>query len=199
MMSESWDQTRLAHRDRQAASIATAALTLATQHGAPGLTMAAIAKQADVSRQTLYRYFPDVDAVLVGIAELIASHDETFERHVADQPDPRTQLDLIAATATNAGHGQHDATTLRAMLPPAGRDILANHEARSHHLLASVLRRGIEDGSFLSNLEPDADAPLILGLLAAADPDEPERAIALVHRLVAAQTHTQMIKENEND
>ena len=44
-MAESWDDARLAHRHRQAASIATSALSLMTEHGASALTMAAIAER----------------------------------------------------------------------------------------------------------------------------------------------------------
>lgn len=188
-MTESWHQARLAHRDHQAASIAASALSLIIQHGAPVLTMAAIAKAAAISRQTLYRYYRDVDAVLVGIAELVASHDNDFEQLVAQEPNPRSQLDLIARTVVaGGGHGEHTAVALAAVLPPKGRDVLTEHEARVVRLLSDVLSRGIDDGSFRSDLDPDADPPLILGLLAAADTNGPERALTLVCRLVENQT-----------
>lgn len=186
-MAESWQQARLAHRDHQAASIAASALSLITQHGAPALSMSAIAKAADVSRQTLYRYYPDVDAVLVGIAELVASHDEDFEQFVAQEQNPRSQLDLIARTVAGRGHSEHAAAALVAVLPPEGRDILAQHEARAARLLSEVLRRGVDEGSFRTDVDPVADPRLILGLLAAGDPDEPQRAISLAHRLVENQ------------
>ena len=164
-MTESWNQSRLAHRDQQAASIAASALSLIIEHGAPTLTMAAIAKAADISRQTLYRYYRDVDAVLVGVAELVASHDEDFEQLVAQEPNPRSQLDLIARTVVvGGGHGEHAAVALAAVLPPKGRDVLMQHEARAVRLLSDVLSRGIDDGSFRSDIDPAADPPLILGL-----------------------------------
>jgi AcrR family transcriptional regulator len=187
-MADSWHQARVAHRHEQAASIATSAFTLITQHGAPALTMAGIAKEADVSRQTLYRYYPDVDAVLVGIAELVASHDEEFEQLVAQEPTPTSQFALIASTVAGAGHGEHSASALAAVLPPEGREVLSQHQARGYRLLSDVLRRGVDEGSFGSDVDPVADAPLILGLLAAADPNEAQRAIFLAHRLVENQT-----------
>jgi len=150
--------------------------------------MAAVAREAGVSRQTLYRYYGDVDAVLVGIAELVAAHDEDFERLVAEQPDPGSQLDFVARTITGTGHAEHSARALAALLPPEGRDVLSQHEARVHRLVGNVLRHGIDDGSFRNDLDPEADPPLIVGLLAAADPDQPERALALVQRLVETQT-----------
>lgn len=180
-MTESWEHTRLSHRDRQAASIAASALSLLTEYGASALTMAAIAERADVSRPTLYRYYGDVDAVLVGVAELITSHDEAFARLVREQPDPRSQLDFMAHAATADDHP--DTSALLAALPPAGREIVAQHHTRTCALLVDVLQRGIDDNSFRSDLHPQDDAPLMLGLLAAANPSDPARAISLVHQL----------------
>ncbi len=186
-MAESWEHTRLDHRSRQTASIAASALSLLGEHGGPALTMAAIANHADISRQTLYRYYKDVDAVLVGIAELVTSHDEAFALLVGEQPDPTSQLDLIANTATANGHADQNTTALLAVLPPAGREIIAQHHARACDLLAQVLANGIDQGSFRNDLRPALDAPLILGLLAAAEPHASERAVMFVHRLVKPQ------------
>lgn len=187
-VADNWHQARLDHRTRQAESIAANALALIAEHGAPALTMAAIASAAGMSRQTLYRYYPDVDAVLVGLAELIASHDEHFEAQVTQLQDPATQLDLIVQTIIDArGHGQSDSAALRATLPPQARDVLNRHEGRIQHLLATVLAAGINEGLFRHDLEPSADAPLILGLIAGANPGNSERAVTLVHRVVDRQ------------
>lgn len=184
-MADNWHQARLDHRARQAEAVAASALSLVVEHGASALTMAAIASTAGISRQTLYRYYPDVDAVLVGVAELVASHDEHFEARVMQQPDPATQLDLIVRTVIDAGgHGDDGSAALRAMLPPQARDVLSRHEARIQQLLTDVLTAGIDDGIFRKDLAPSADAPLILGLAAAATRDNSERAMTLVHRLV---------------
>lgn len=186
-MAENWKHTRLDHRTRQAASIAASALSLLIENGAPALTMAAIANHAEISRQTLYRYYQDVDAVLVGVAELVTSHDEAFAQLVGEQPDPNAQLDLIINTATSDDHANHDTGALLAVLPPAGREIVAQHEARSSDLLAKVLQNGIDRGSFRHDLRPETDAPLILGLLTAAKPSAAERAGSLVLQLVEPQ------------
>lgn len=184
-MPEEWQQTRLDHRARQAQGIAGAALSLILEHGAPALTMAALADAAGVSRQTLYRYFPDIDAVLVGMAELVASHDDLFEAQVREEPDPTAQLDVLVATSAQAhGHGALPATTLRASLPPPARAVLDDHARRVERLAQEVLQAGVRSGAFRPDLEPSVDAPLVLGLAAAADPGCIERALVLVHRLV---------------
>lgn len=188
-MADRWERTRHDHRIRQSDAIAGAALSLLLERGASALTMAAIANAADISRQTLYRYYPDVDAVLVGIAELIASHDDHLEIQVRAQPDPAAQLDALLRTVTDAGgHDNPEAATL-ATLPPEAREVLARHEHRVTRLLIDVLQTGIDQGVVRADLEPSRDAPLILGLASAADPADRGRAIALVHRIIDPQEH----------
>ena len=127
----------------------------------------------------------DTDAVLVGIAELVASHDDQVEAQVLEQADPNAQLDFIIRTVVQAGgHGNGGSAALRVTLPPEAQEVLARHQDRIVRILAKVVRTGVEDGVFRNDLEPSADAPLILGLSAAADSGKPERAIALVHRMV---------------
>lgn len=189
-MTSSWEQAKLDHRTRQSETIAHSALHLLLEQGASALTMAAIATAADISRQTLYRYYPDIDAVLVGIAELIANHDEQLETHVRSQTEPTTQLEALIHTVAQAGaHDNPDLAALRATLPPQARDILARHEQRVTDLLADVLRHGIDRGDFAADVEPANDAPLILGLAAAANPANRERAITLVDRIVNPKEH----------
>lgn len=187
-MNDRWEQARLEHRTRQSDAISGAALSLLIDRGASALTMAAIATEAGVSRQTLYRYYPDVDAVLVGVAELIASHDDDLQAHVLAQPDPAAQLDaLVHTVAGSSGHDGPDPAALRATLPPTARNVLTRHEDNVTRLLVDVLRDGMDRGVFSADLEPAADAPLILGLAAAADPAARGRAITLVHRIVDQQ------------
>lgn len=184
-MTESWERARLDHRAQQSEAIAGAALSLMLERGASALTMAAIATASGVSRQTLYRYYSDVDAVLVGVAEFIASQDHRFEADVLQHPDPAMQLDAIVRTVAHAGsHDTQDSAALRSSLPPKAREVLAQHQDRILQVLEGVLRAGINDGVFRADIEPSGDAPLILGLATAADPAGPERALALVHRIV---------------
>lgn len=186
-MADMWQQARLDHRAHQSEAIAATALSLILDRGVSALTMAAIARAADISRQTLYRYYADIDAVLVGIAELIASHDDHLEAHVLQQADPSAQLDVIIRTLAQAGgHRTRQAAAVRGTLPPRAREVLQRHEDRIVQLLAGVLEAGTRDGVFRSDVEPLTDAPLILGLAGAADPSAPERALDLVHRLVDA-------------
>ena len=57
-------------RSRTRTSILVAAMHIVGEEGIAGLSMSALAARAGVSRQTLYNYCPDVDAVLAGMVEL---------------------------------------------------------------------------------------------------------------------------------
>jgi AcrR family transcriptional regulator len=179
----SWAQTRRDHRAGQADAIAGAALTLLLDRGVSALTMAAIADAAGISRQTLYRYFPDLDAVLVGVANVIAAHDDDLAARLHALPGPVERLDALVRIVA----GSHDASglvALRSTLPPPARDVLAQHEDRMVCTVADVLADGIAAEVFRPDLDPAADAALVLGLAAAATTLTVERAIALVHRMV---------------
>lgn len=186
-VTDSWELARSDHRSRRSDAIAHAALSLLLTRGAPALTMAALAEAAGVSRQTLYRYFPDLDAVLVGVAGLVASHDDDLEVRVRAAGDPADRLDaLVGIVAGAEHHDDMDVAALRAALPPAARDVLATHEQRVGRLLAEILQDGIEQGVFRTDIEPARDAAPILGL-ATARPSDPERARTFVHRIVDPQ------------
>jgi AcrR family transcriptional regulator len=183
-VSDSWARARREHRSQQEQTIASAALGLLTERGAGSLSMAAIAEAAAVSRPTLYRYYRDVDAVLTGIADLIASHDDLFEQAVTREPDPAARLDLLLGSVAAAGDHAALTTALHAALPPEAREVLTRHESRIRRVLTETLEAGVDSGAFRRDLSPAADAPLLLGLARAADRGHAHHAVALAHRLV---------------
>ena len=68
-----WTETIEAHRRTVQEAILDTAWTLVRDRGLMSVTMSEIAEKAGIGRATLYRYFPDVEAILV------ACH----QRHVA--------------------------------------------------------------------------------------------------------------------
>ena len=77
-MHASWDHTVDEHRAVQREAIAATAWALAQEHGPFAITMSQVAEAARVSRPTLYKYFPDVEAMLT------AHHRKHVEAHVAE-------------------------------------------------------------------------------------------------------------------
>ena len=183
--STQWAELTEAYRTGQRESIAHTAMALLIEGGGAGLSMSALAQAAGISRPTLYRYYPDMESVLVGIAGLFSQHDESFAAEIMAEADPRQQLRaFIDAVTDPAAHGHLSAIELEAALPPEGRKLLHAHEDRARGLLADILRRGIQAGVFSSDLNPDTDARLIFGLTQQAQADTIDRVHVLVNTLV---------------
>jgi len=183
--STQWADLTQAYRTGQRESIAQTAMALLVEGGGVGLSMSALAQAAGISRPTLYRYYPDMESVLVGVAGLFSQHDESFAAEIMAESDPRQQLQtFIDAVTDPSAHGHLTAVELEAALPPEGRALLHGHEDRARGLLADILRRGIQAGVFASDINPDTDARLIFGLAQQAQPDSVERVHVLVDKLV---------------
>jgi len=180
-----WTNVTESYRNGQRASIAHTAMTLLIEGGGSGLSMSALAQSAGISRPTLYRYYPDMESVLVGVAELVAQHDEAFAAEVLAGADPRQQLRAFLDAVTDPiAHGHPSAIELEAALPPEGRKLLHAHEDRARELLVGILKRGVRAGYFAADVDPDTDALFILGLTQQAQADTIERVHVLVDKLI---------------
>src|ERR671933_516519 len=71
-----WNETIEAHRRAVRDAILDTTWALVDEHGLRSVTMSRIAQQTGIGRATLYKYFPDVEAILV------AWHDRHVSRHL---------------------------------------------------------------------------------------------------------------------
>jgi AcrR family transcriptional regulator len=100
-----WTETIDAHRAAVRDAALDAMATLVAEHGLVALTMSQIAEQAGIGRATLYKYFPDAQAVLTAWHERqITAHLDQLTAAV-DPADPAIAR-LQAALRTYA-HIQH--------------------------------------------------------------------------------------------
>lgn len=65
MAPKLWSETIDAHRREVREAILAATLDLLAQRGVRGVTMSQIAERVGIGRVTPYKYFPDVEAILV--------------------------------------------------------------------------------------------------------------------------------------
>lgn len=146
------------HQVRQAEGIVHAAMGLVFEKGVSALSMKAIAGAAGVSRQTLYKYFPDVASVLRAAVQS-ASHDTTSIEAEETPADQLTAFVRYVLAAAAAGHPSP--TALESVLAPDVRAELQAHSSDVRRLLAVILQRGMDDGVFRTDLDPDLDADIV--------------------------------------
>ena len=175
-----WDETIEAHRRAVGDAILDAADALAAEHGLRSVTMSQIAEQTGIGRATLYKYFSDVDAILV------AWHERQVRGHleqllaIRDRGDGAAEhLKAVLETYALISH-EHHGSELAALLHRG------EHVARAWQHLSDFIRdlliEGARDGDIRDDVAPDELANYCLHALSAAG-SLPSKAA--VRRLVA--------------
>lgn len=156
-----WSGALSDHRTRQAHHIAAAAMALIGRDGVAALSMSALAQAAGVSRQTLYKYFADVDAVLVGLTKMASEVDAQLAGTMAER-DPAAALELFVRTVLEAAAAGHPSPLgLESALPGGARDELRDHTRRTEKVVIETLGRGVESGAFRADLDPVVDGRIV--------------------------------------
>ncbi|MGI8810327.1 MAG: TetR/AcrR family transcriptional regulator [Acidimicrobiales bacterium] len=182
-MPKLWDETIEAHRREVRQAILQTAGALVATHGLLSLTMSQIAEETGIGRATLYKYFPDVESIL------LAWHEHQITGHLAQLAEIRdrpgaAQVRLSAALETYAliahqsqgGHG----TEIGALLH---RDHQVAHaQQQVCNLFRDLLAESAAAGDVRDDIEPDELATFCLHALTAAA-NLPSKAA--VRRLVA--------------
>jgi AcrR family transcriptional regulator len=172
-----WSETIDAHRRavRDATMDATAALV--AEHGVSAVTMSRIAGETGIGRATLYKYFPDVESIL------LAWHERQIARHLQRLTEIRDGADDPLKAVVEAYaliQHQHGGGPEEALLH-AGE-----HVARARGRLRDLLRDLIADdaraGRGRDDVPPEELATFCLHALGAAH-GLPSKAA--VRRLVA--------------
>ena len=164
-----WQGSLSEHRARQADHVATVAMGVIARDGIVALSMSTLADAAGISRQTLYKYFPDVDTVLAAMAAMAGAGIAELAGRVEAEADPRDGLNVfVSAVLSAAAAGHPSPLALEAAVPATAREVMREHESEAERLVVALLRRGREDGSFRSDLDPDLDGRIIYRAVLAA-------------------------------
>lgn len=177
-----WTTTIEAHRRTVRDATLDATATLVAQHGLRGVTMSQIAETTGIGRATLYKYFPDVEAILLAWHEReISEHLKQLVQARDAAGDPGARLEAVFqayAVIAHRSRGHHDAE-VAALLHRDEQVIHAEHRLRS--LVRDLVRDAAAAGVVRGDVSPDELASYALHALSAAGrlPSE-----AAVRRLV---------------
>ncbi len=168
-MPKLWNKTVEAHRRavRDATLDTTAALV--TEHGLRSVTMSQIAEETGIGRATLYKYFPDVEAILLAWHERQISGHLEYLAEIRDQAgDAGARLETVLeayALILHESHGHHDAE-LAAFLH---RDEQVAHaQQQLRNMIRDLLSEGVEAGNVRGDIAPDELASYCLHALTGA-------------------------------
>jgi len=174
-----WNDTIKTHRRavRDATVDTTAALV--AQHGLRSVTMSQIAEETGIGRATLYKYFPDVEAILRAWHEReISGHLEELARARDQAADPSERLRAVLeayARIAHGSHGHHDAE-LAALLHRDEHVMRAQHKLEA--LLQGVLAEAAAAGLIRADVGVDELATYCVHALAAAGGVRTSAAVA---------------------
>ena len=156
-----WVGSLSVHRARQADHILHAAVDIIAADGIAGLSMSGLAQHAGISRQTLYKYYADVDAVLAGLASMGAAGVRELADRVAAEPDAASGLRVLVGAILAASAVHPSPVALLAVLPAGMREAMRHHEEQAEDVVIELLRRGRDDGSFRGDLDPELDGRIV--------------------------------------
>jgi AcrR family transcriptional regulator len=168
-MPKLWTQTIEAHRRGVRDAILDTTAALVAEHGLRSVTMSQIAEETGIGRATLYKYFPDVEAIL------LAWHERQITGHIEYLAELRDQagdagarleavLEAYALIAQESG-GHHD-TELAALLHRDQQVPRAQQQLR--HMVRDLLTEASQTGDVRDDVAPDELASYCLHALTAA-------------------------------
>jgi len=150
-----WNETIEAHRREVGDAILDTTAALVIEGGLRSVTMSQIAEQTGIGRATLYKYFPDVEAILVAWHSRHAALHLERLTDVRDRAgDPRQRLEAVltawAQIVYEIARQPHGAE-LSALLHRA--EHIADNEL--HKLIRGVLSDAAKAGNIRNDLAPD--------------------------------------------
>ncbi|MBB1261720.1 TetR/AcrR family transcriptional regulator [Streptomyces alkaliterrae] len=154
-MPKLWNDTIEEHRRAVRDAVLDATAALAAEHGPRAVTMSRIATESGIGRATLYKYFPDVDAVLT------AWHERQVTAHLRLLTELRhrpggTAADRLAAVLDayagiqrrRAAHGAEPSALLHR----------GEHVDHAHRHLTALVRdlltEAVAEGDVRSDVPP---------------------------------------------
>jgi AcrR family transcriptional regulator len=182
-MPKLWNETIESHRHDVRHAIVEATAELVNEHGLMSVTMSQIAEQTGIGRATLYKYFPDIESIL------LAWHHQQIAHHLGQLGEIRDKgggsawqrlgrvLEGFALISFESR--RHRDADLAALLHRDQR--VSEAESELSGLIKDLLAEAVSTGGVRTDVGLDELAVYCLHSLAAAG-SMPSKAA--VHRLV---------------
>ena len=168
VMPKLWNETIEAHRREVHDAILETTWALVAEHGLLSVRMSQIAEKTGIGRATLYKYFPDVEAIL------LAWHERHVSGHLKHLTEVRDQAGgagerlqaVLEAYALISHHSEQHGTELAAFLHRGEHVARAQQQLRD--MIRDLLSEAAETGDVRDDVAPEELASYCLHALAAA-------------------------------
>jgi AcrR family transcriptional regulator len=177
-----WKATIEAHRQEVGDAILDTTAALTREQGLRAVTMSQIAETVGIGRATLYKYYPDVETILVAWHERhAAGHLERLAQLRAKASDPRQALESVLGTCALMmfKRGKHGGREIAALVHQERH--VVQLERRLHSFVRDVVADAAKAGVVRGDIPPDELATYCLHALTAASA---ARSEASLERLV---------------
>jgi AcrR family transcriptional regulator len=164
-----WNQTIEAHRREVRDAILDTTAALVAEHGLLAVTMSRIAAETGIGRATLYKYFPDVDAMIAAWHERqVTAHLDRLVAARDDAGDAAARLAAVLhayAEIAREPHERHGAELVASL--HAGAHVAQAHD-RLRRLIHDVLADGVGSGHVRDDVAVEELVDYCLHALSAA-------------------------------
>jgi len=187
-----WSDTIEAHRRTVRDATIEATTSLVAEHGLRAVTMSQIAETTGIGRATLYKYFPDVEAILAAWhGREISDHLDQLAKARDEASGPAKRLEAVLeayARIAHESHGHHDAE-LASLLHRDERVIQA--EERLRDMLRGLLVDAVASGDVRDDVAPDELVSYCLHAIGAASGLPSKPAVRRLVGITLAGLHPQ--------
>jgi AcrR family transcriptional regulator len=161
-----WSETIEAHRREVGTAILDTTAALVAKQGLRAVTMSQIAEETGIGRATLYKYFPDVEAILIAWHERqIASHLELLAELRDQAGNAGARLQAVLEAYALIGY-EHHGSELAALLHRG--EHVARAQQHLSDFIQDLLTAAAATGDVRDDVAPDELASYCLHALTAA-------------------------------
>jgi AcrR family transcriptional regulator len=172
-----WTETIEEHRRAVHDATLDTAAALVAEHGLASVTMSRIAAETGIGRATLYKYFPDVEAILAAWhARHVARHLEHLAA-VRDQPagSPAGRLEAVLTAYALITHQRPQGTEIASLVHHG--EHIAQAEQQLLGFISDLIAGAAQAGELRDDAAPGELASYCLHALAAAGSLPSEAAV----------------------
>ena len=169
-MPRLWNETIETHRREVREAILETTAALVAQHGLRAVTMSQVAEEAGIGRATLYKYFPDIESIL------LAWHEGKIGGHLADLAavrdrtggDASSRLKAVLEAYADMSRETSDRHDPDVVVFLHRNERVGDARRQLHELISDLIAKGAAEGYLRDDVNPHELAAYCLHALSAA-------------------------------